>query len=153
MRAHARAKLNQRFMNSLVEMGFPKAKAELALLETGNSNVEVAIEWLLQVLTPLWHRHREQHACAHHPQLDMSKHRANVLLAPVHEYNLHRAVDRSMKTKRMRLFCDMTTRLRSKLQHSNHAFCRPQATKRKSPKLPRSGRWWMAPTLQPRRQQ
>jgi uncharacterized UBP type Zn finger protein len=36
-------------MNSLVEMGFPKAKAELALLETGNSNVEVAIEWLLQV--------------------------------------------------------------------------------------------------------
>lgn len=49
MRAHARAKLNQRFMNSLVEMGFPKARAELALLETGNSNVEVAIEWLLQV--------------------------------------------------------------------------------------------------------
>jgi uncharacterized UBP type Zn finger protein len=48
VRAHARAKLNQKFMNSLTEMGFTKARAELALLETSNGGVEVAIEWLLQ---------------------------------------------------------------------------------------------------------
>lgn len=48
MRAIARAKLNQRYLNSLMEMGFTKARAELALLETGNGGVEVAIEWLLQ---------------------------------------------------------------------------------------------------------
>lgn len=48
VRAIARAKLNQRYLNSLMEMGFTKARAELALLETGNGGVEVAIEWLLQ---------------------------------------------------------------------------------------------------------
>lgn len=48
MRAHARAKLNQRFLSTLTEMGFTKALAELALLETSNASVEVAIEWLLQ---------------------------------------------------------------------------------------------------------
>ena len=48
MRAHARAKLNQKFMNNLTEMGFTKSRAELALLETNNGGVEVAIEWLLQ---------------------------------------------------------------------------------------------------------
>jgi hypothetical protein len=35
-------------MNSLTEMGFTKARSELALLETNNGGVEVAIEWLLQ---------------------------------------------------------------------------------------------------------
>ena len=48
MRAHARAKLNQKFMNTLMDMGFTRNRAELALLETSNGGVEVAIEWLLQ---------------------------------------------------------------------------------------------------------
>lgn len=48
MRAIARAKLNQRYLSNLMEMGFTKARGELALLETGNGGVEVAIEWLLQ---------------------------------------------------------------------------------------------------------
>lgn len=47
MRAHARAKLNQKFMNTLMDMGFTRNRAELALLETSNGGVEVAIEWLL----------------------------------------------------------------------------------------------------------
>jgi uncharacterized UBP type Zn finger protein len=48
VRAHARAKLNQKMMSTLTEMGFSKPRAELALLETSNGSVEVAIEWLFQ---------------------------------------------------------------------------------------------------------
>mmetsp|Transcript_26937 Transcript_26937/g.75892 ORF Transcript_26937/g.75892 Transcript_26937/m.75892 type:complete len:1891 (+) Transcript_26937:162-5834(+) len=37
---------NQKMLDALLDMGIPKARAEQALRETGNSGVEVAAEWL-----------------------------------------------------------------------------------------------------------
>ena len=39
-------RINQRFLQAMLEMGIPHDQAELALAETGNVSVEVAAEWL-----------------------------------------------------------------------------------------------------------
>ena len=46
-RAHRR--VNQRFVQTMLDMGIPEEQAELALMETGNVGVEVAAEWLFSV--------------------------------------------------------------------------------------------------------
>lgn len=39
-------RVNQKYLSALMDMGIPKEKAELALIETKNHGVEVATEWL-----------------------------------------------------------------------------------------------------------
>ena len=46
-KARARRSLNQLFLDQMIEMGFLRERAELALLETGNNGVEIAVEWLM----------------------------------------------------------------------------------------------------------
>ena len=38
-------RVNQRFVQTMLDMGIPEEQAELALMETGNVGVEVAAEW------------------------------------------------------------------------------------------------------------
>ena len=47
-RRHAR-RVNQRFVQTMLDMGIPEEQAALALMETGNVGVEVAAEWLFSV--------------------------------------------------------------------------------------------------------
>lgn len=42
-------RVNQRFVQTMLDMGIPEEQAELALMETGNVGVEVAAEWLFSV--------------------------------------------------------------------------------------------------------
>ncbi len=42
-------RVNQRFVQTMLDMGIPEDQAELALMETGNVGVEVAAEWLFSV--------------------------------------------------------------------------------------------------------
>lgn len=42
-------RVNQRFVQTMMDMGIPEDQAELALMETGNVGVEVAAEWLFSV--------------------------------------------------------------------------------------------------------
>lgn len=39
-------RVNQKHLSAMLEMGIPKEKAELALIETKNGGVELATEWL-----------------------------------------------------------------------------------------------------------
>ena len=48
-RRRAARRVNQRFMQSMLDMGIPEDQAEIALMETGNVGVEVAAEWLFSV--------------------------------------------------------------------------------------------------------
>ena len=48
-RRRSAKRVNQRFMQTMLDMGIPEEQAELALVETGNVGVEVAAEWLFSV--------------------------------------------------------------------------------------------------------
>ena len=51
---------SQQFLMSMMDMGFPRAHAELALEETGNVGVEVATEWLCSVPEHVLKQHLEE---------------------------------------------------------------------------------------------